>query len=89
MRELRNALDKCKNSAPGKDEIRYRMLRHLSETGIQKVLNLFNKVWEEGTIPAGWKGAVIVPFRKPGKDASNPANTTRKCDLHGGIMYQT
>uniref|UniRef100_A0A671TUX8 Reverse transcriptase domain-containing protein n=1 Tax=Sparus aurata TaxID=8175 RepID=A0A671TUX8_SPAAU len=74
LRELRNALDKCKNSAPGKDEICYSMLRHLSETGIQKVLNVFNKVWEEEKIPAGWKEAVIVPIRKPGKDASNPAN---------------
>lgn len=74
MRELRNALDKCKNSAPGHDEISYNMLRHLSNKGIQKVLNLFNKVWEEGKIPTGWKEAVILPIRKPGKDASNPAN---------------
>lgn len=74
LRELRNALDRCKNSAPNKDEICYNMLRHLSDKGIQKVLNVFNKVWKEGKIPAGWKEAVIVPIRKPGKDASNPAN---------------
>ena len=38
------------------------------------MLHAFNKVWEEGKIPSGWKEAVIVPIRKPGKDASNPAN---------------
>lgn len=64
MREVRNALDKCKNSAPGKDEICYNMIRQLSDKGIQKVLNVFNKVWEEGKIPTGWKEAVIVPIRK-------------------------
>ena len=31
-------------------------------------------MWEEEKIPAGWKEAVIVPIRTPGKDASNPAN---------------
>lgn len=54
-------------------KICHSMLRHLSDKGIQKVLNIF-KVWEEGKIPAGWKEAAIVPIRKPGKDASNPAN---------------
>jgi len=74
LRELRNALDECKNSAPGKDEICYSMLRHLSDNGMNKVLNVFNRVWEEGKIPVGWKEAVIVLIRKPGKDASNPVN---------------
>ena len=69
LRELRSALSRCKNSAPGKHEICYDMLRHLSDKGLQKVLNLFNKVWVEGKIPTGWKEAVIVPIRKPGKDA--------------------
>ena len=67
-------MSRCQNSAPGKDYICYDMLRHLSDKGLQKVLNLFNKVWEEGKIPTGWKEAVIVPIRKPGKDASNPSN---------------
>ncbi|KAL2088359.1 hypothetical protein ACEWY4_015258 [Coilia grayii] len=74
MLELRNALESCRNSAPGKDEICYSMLSHLSDNGLLTVLNLFNRVWEEGRLPAGWKEAVIVPIKKPGKDASNPAN---------------
>lgn len=56
-------MDKCKNSAPGKDENCYN-IRQLSDKGLQKVLNVFNKVWEEGKIPTGWKEAVIVPIRK-------------------------
>lgn len=74
LRELKAALVKCKKSSPGKDEICYSMLSHLSDEGLQKLLNLYNKVWEEGKIPSGWKEAVVVPIKKPGKDGSNPAN---------------
>ncbi|KAJ3607082.1 hypothetical protein NHX12_026597 [Muraenolepis orangiensis] len=50
------------------------MLAHLSDEGLLLILNLYNRVWEEGRIPTGWKEAVIVPIKKPGKDASNPVN---------------
>jgi len=50
------------------------MVKQLSGYGLNKLLTLYNKVWEEGSIPARWKEAVIVPIRKPGKDASNPSN---------------
>lgn len=74
LAELKAALAKCKNSAPGKDEICYVMLRHLSDAGLQKLLSLYNKVWEEGKIPSGWKEAVIIPIKKPRKDNSNSVN---------------
>ena len=50
------------------------MVKHLSEEGLRKLLCLFNKVWEEGNIPRCWKEAIIIPIRKPGKDAAKPAN---------------
>lgn len=74
MAELKGALAKCKKSTPGKDEVSYTMLKHLSDEGLQLLLNLYNKVWGKGRIPSGWKEAVIVPIQKPGKDASNPVN---------------
>ena len=72
MGELNRALAKTGKTAPGKDEICYILVKHLSVEGLRKLLCLFNKVWEEGNIPQSWKEAIIIPIRKPGKDASKP-----------------
>lgn len=74
MGELKSVLTKCKKSAPGKDGISFIMLSQLSEKGLQKLLGIYNKVWEEGKILSGWKEAVIVPIKKPGKDQSKPTS---------------
>lgn len=37
-----------------------------------KLLGLYSKVREVGKLPTGWKEAVIIPIRKPGKDPSSP-----------------
>lgn len=50
------------------------MLKHLSIEGKDKLLMLYNKVWEKGEIPESWKEAITILIRKPGKDASNPSN---------------
>lgn len=31
-------------------------------------------MWEEGKLPKSWKEAIIVPIRKPGKEASKPTS---------------
>ncbi len=40
------------------------VLINLSEFAQGKMLELNNKVWEEGRIPEGWKEALIVPIKK-------------------------
>lgn len=35
------------------------------------ILVLYNKIWERGKLPTGWKHAVIFPIGKPGKDKMN------------------
>lgn len=62
--ELRMALDKTGQAAPGKDEINYVMIKHLSKRGLVKWPMLYNKVWKEGKMPKSWKGAVIKPIIK-------------------------
>ena len=52
----------------------YTMIKHVSGVGLQKLLNLYHKVWDEGRIPTGGKEPVIAPIKKPGEDASNPLN---------------
>uniref|UniRef100_A0A3B3Q2D7 Reverse transcriptase domain-containing protein n=1 Tax=Paramormyrops kingsleyae TaxID=1676925 RepID=A0A3B3Q2D7_9TELE len=74
LEELSKALAKTGLSAPGKDEICYIMLKHLSDEGKKVLLGLFNKVWEAGRVPKSWKEAIIIPVRKPGKDSSKPSN---------------
>jgi len=72
--ELNNALKKTKNTAPGKDQIWYRMIGQLSEKSKDIILQLYNKIWEEGKLPLNWKESIIIPIAKPGKDHSNPEN---------------
>ena len=74
MTELKHALQKFKMSAPGNDQICYAMINQLSENSKDVLLELYNKVWEDGKLPQSWKEAVVVPIRKPGKDYTNPGN---------------
>lgn len=74
MTELNNALRKLGKSSPGGDRICYAMLENLSGKGKEILLSLYNKVWEEGRIPKGWKESIIVPIKKPGKDPQIPSN---------------
>ncbi|KAF7650069.1 hypothetical protein LDENG_00131950 [Lucifuga dentata] len=50
------------------------MISHLSNASKIVLLDLFNKICEEGELPNSWKEAIIVLIRKPGKDSSNPVN---------------
>ncbi len=74
LEEIKRAILRSGLTSPGKDEICYIMLKHLGVLASLKLLGLYNKVWEAGKLPVGWKEAVIIPIRKPGKDPSNPMN---------------
>lgn len=74
LEERRRAIIRSGLTSPGKDEICHVMLKHLGVEASLKLLGLYNKVWEAGKLPVGWKEAVIIPIRKTGKDSSNPMN---------------
>ena len=74
LSELKMALGNTGYSSPGCDDICYAMIRNLPDKLLEKILELFNKIWNEGKIPKVWKDAIILPFPKPGKDSSNPEN---------------
>lgn len=74
MSELKIALNDTAYSAPGMDYLCYAIFRKLPDNILEKVLNLFNKIWNEGKLPSKWKRAAILQFSKPGKDSSDPGN---------------
>ena len=51
MAELVEALKGCSNTAAGDDCIHYSMLKHLPEISMEFLLQLFNRMWLEGSFP--------------------------------------
>ena len=51
----------------GVDTVSYHMLREMPESFPNTVLGFFQRCWEGGAFPAGWKHAVVVPIHKHGK----------------------
>ena len=74
LRELKNALSSTEATAPGEDNILYEMLKHLPEAAKHFLLKIVNKIWETGILPDSWKIGLIIPIRKPGKDALEPSS---------------
>ena len=74
MIELKEALLKSNDSAPGDDQVHYTLLRHLPYSSLNVLLKVFNYVWENESFPASWRKAVVIPIPKPGKDHSDPNN---------------
>ena len=69
LKELRDALSSTEASAPGEDNIVYEMLKHLPEEAKDFFLKITNKIWETGILPKNWKIALVIPVKKPKKDA--------------------
>ena len=72
--ELHNALDNSRNTAPGKDQINFEMIKELPQNAKTYLLKIYNQIWNSNEFPNEWREAIIIPIAKPGKDASNPGN---------------
>jgi hypothetical protein len=70
--EMKRALANASVTSPGKDEMCYIMMAHLSDTAMEKVLNLYNKMWQKGKLPASWNQVVVMPIRKPVENPTSP-----------------
>lgn len=71
--KLNRALRKGKLSAPDMDKIGC-IINNLCEMSKNKLLELCNKVLEEGKIRKSWKEAVLMPTPKNGENCSNPGS---------------
>lgn len=66
--EVKAALAKVKGkSAAGPDGISNKALKNLEDGAIEALTNIFNKVWETGSLPTDWKTAKVILIPKPGK----------------------
>jgi len=72
--ELYQALLTCRNTAPGLDEIQYKMVRRLHPSAVQNLVYLYNKIWTSHQLPRQWRVAVTLAFHKPGKPTSMPSS---------------
>ena len=81
MKEIEAAIRqlKCKK-APGPDGVTNDMIKHLGPAAKKTLLELFNESWKNGTVPALWKKATIIPIHKKGKDKKDP-NSYRPISL--------
>ena len=72
LTELKQALQKSKDSATGLDGVHYQLLTHLPDKTLCLLLHVYNKIWESGSFPSWWREAAIIPIPKHGIDTSNP-----------------
>ena len=67
--ELRRALANIRKVkvSTGVDTVSYQMLKEVPKSFLMILLGFLQRCWDEGTIPAGWNHAVVVPIHKHGK----------------------
>jgi hypothetical protein len=65
--ELGNALDECKGTSSGPDDIHYEFLKIMDTKERLKLLEMYQKIWSEGEFAIEWRRATVVPILKPGK----------------------
>ncbi|GIX75866.1 putative RNA-directed DNA polymerase from transposon BS [Caerostris extrusa] len=56
--------------SPGSDGIYGQFIVNLGSCATKRLLHIFNLSWKLGRLPKQWKTAIVVPIRKPNKDAS-------------------
>ena len=79
--ELSTVIHSCKNTSEGLDEVHYRMLKHLSPEAMKFLLSTYNRIWLEGSFPATWRVALVIPIPKPNKDYRPIALTSCLCKV--------
>ncbi|GIY81289.1 hypothetical protein CDAR_222821 [Caerostris darwini] len=57
--------------SPGPDGIHGQFIVNLGSCATKRLLHIFNLSWKLGRLPGQWKTAIVVPIRKPNKDASS------------------
>ena len=79
--ELLDAIFHCNSkSAAGGDRINYLMVKNLSETGMDYLLDFYNIIFLKGVFPKNWRTAIVIPIVKSDCDPKDP-NSYRPISL--------
>ncbi len=90
--ELNRCLAARSGSAPGMDRLSYLMLKNMSGTALNIVLDLLNTVWARGVLPDSWKEALVIPIPKANKPVNDRKSyrpislTSHLCKLMEGMI---
>nr|KAG5696667.1 hypothetical protein BaRGS_023076 [Batillaria attramentaria] len=77
--EIRKAIMTLRNGkAAGPDEIPAEAIKADTETAVNMLHSLFNKIWEKEEVPAQWKEGIVIKLPKKGD--------LRDCSNYRGIM---
>ena len=74
LKEMETQLDRCKDSAPGPDDITISMIKRLTTPAKHTLLKALKKLWEASVYPEQWSKEIKLPFLKPGKDPNFPSS---------------
>ena len=75
--ELTSALSKLKlNKSPGPDPITNEIIANLGQPALHKVLDIYNKTWQEGTLPQIWREAKMTLIHKKNVKQKQKPRTT-------------
>ena len=66
--ELNTALESCKNTSPGEDNLPYILPKNVGHDKKTELLQIYNQCYMQGEYPEQWKQGMIVPIVKPNKD---------------------
>ena len=84
--ELTSALSNLKlKRSPGPDAITNEMIVNLGQPALHKLLDIFNKTWQEGTLPQIWREATRIPIHIKGK-AKTDVSSYRPISLTSCIV---
>ena len=62
------------STATGPNKVAYSMLKHLSRSGMDFLLHVFNLSWSSHSFPSIWKTSSIIPIHKMAKPLDSPAS---------------
>ena len=76
LQELKDVIFslRSKKTSVGKDAVSNEMLKHLPNSWMILLLDLFQQCWDQGVIPRIWKHSILVPVPKQGKSKSDENN---------------
>ena len=55
LSELKNSLDRSKDTAAGPDDIHYLILKHLPSDALGTLLNIMKEIMRTGEFPEDWR----------------------------------